>query len=185
MFFSAIRKAREQLKSRKPTIRFDSLKGDDLSAVREMAEMAAEIWHDHYDPIIGGDQVNYMIDRFQSEKAITEQISHGYVYYSVVATERKVGFFAYYPREDALYLSKLYLCRSERGKGYSRAILGYLIDQARQLGLPAIELNVNKYNASSIAVYERLGFVRIRGERIDIGSGYYMDDYVYRLEVGA
>ena len=47
--------------------------------------------------------------------------------------------------------------------------------------MSAIELNVNRFNPS-IAVYEHLGMRRIRAEKNDIGSGYYMDDYVYRLD---
>lgn len=166
-------------------VTFEELKTNDFSAILEMSEMASEIWHDHYDPIIGRAQVDYMIERFLSEGAIVWQLAHGYRYYFVMAAGRKVGFFAYCLREDALYLSKLYLRRSERGKGYSRAILGHLIDRARQSGLPAIELNVNKHNESSIAVYEHLGFRRIRAEKNDIGAGYYMDDYVYWVEVDA
>jgi hypothetical protein len=28
-------------------------------------------------------------------------------------------------------------------------------------------------------IYEKLGFVRVRDEKNDIGHGYYMDDFVY------
>ena len=62
-------------------------------------------------------------------------------------------------------------------------MLDFLREEARREGLSAIELNVNKYNDHSIFVYEKLGFVRIRAEMNDIGSGYYMDDFVYRLEL--
>jgi len=31
-------------------------------------------------------------------------------------------------------------------------------------------------------IYEKLGFKILRSEKNDIGQGYYMDDYVYRLE---
>ena len=94
-----------------------------------------------------------------------------------------MGFFAYYPREGALYLSKIYLYKTERGKGYSRAILDYLKEVEAASSLTAIELNVNKHNDRSIAVYEKLGFTRLREEKLDIGQGFYMDDYVYRLTI--
>ena len=45
-----------------------------------------------------------------------------------------------------------------------------------------IELNVNRFN-DAVRVYEKLGFRRIREEKNDIGHGYYMDDYVYSLEL--
>ena len=35
----------------------------------------------------------------------------------------------------------------------------------------------------TIAFYEKLGFTRLREEKIDIGGGFFMDDYVYRYAV--
>ena len=43
--------------------------------------------------------------------------------------------------------------------------------------LPALRLNVNKYNPT-IDIYEHLGFRIIESEVNDIGKGYVMDDYV-------
>ncbi len=80
-----------------------------------------------------------------------------------------------------MYLSKFYLYSTERGKGFGREILRFLMSVALESGVHAIELNVNKENPT-IAVYEKMGFRRIRAEKNDIGHGYYMDDYVYRLE---
>ena len=48
-------------------------------------------------------------------------------------------------------------------------------------GLSAIELNVNKHNPT-VDIYEHYGFTRIDANLIDIGSGFFIDDYVYRLE---
>lgn len=50
--------------------------------------------------------------------------------------------------------------------------------EANAAGLPAIFLNVNRDNAQVIAIYEHLGFVRVREEKNDIGGGFFMDDYV-------
>ena len=44
------------------------------------------------------------------------------------------------------------------------------------------EFNVNKHNPT-LQIYKSLGFTTIRAEKIDIGGGFYMDDYVERLEV--
>jgi hypothetical protein len=61
-------------------------------------------------------------------------------------------------------------------------MLGLIAGEAEKLGLSAIELNVNKGNESKY-IYEKLGFQRIRAEKNDIGGGFFMDDYVYRLEL--
>lgn len=94
----------------------------------------------------------------------------------------KVGFLAFYPRDNALYLSEFYLYESERGKGYFRQMLEFVISGAKKLNLNGIELNANKKN-SACRAYESLGFKIVRSEKNSIGNGYFMDDYVYRLEL--
>lgn len=150
--------------------------------VETLSRVATQIVREYYDPLLGKAQNDYMLQKFQSVPAITEQLAHGYHYYLVTDGGARLGFLGFYPRGGALYLSKLYLYQEQRGRGYGRRMLDFLRGQADALGLGAIELNVNKYNPS-IAVYERLGFVRIRDEVNDIGEGYVMDDYVYRLEL--
>ena len=157
------------------------LPGDDKE-ISEMSKMATAILRDYYDPIIGKAQNDYMLGLFQSEDAIRDQLSHSYRYYFVRENNTNLGFFAFYPREGALYLSKLYLYKDQRGKGYSWQILEMLKTQAKELDLNRIELNVNKNNPTKY-IYERLGFTVAREEKNDIGNGFYMDDYVYVLEL--
>ena len=160
----------------------DALDGSDDGQIAEMSVLASAIIKKYYDPLLGADQNDYMIDMFQSEHAIREQLSHGYRYFFVRANGEDIGFLAFYPRGDALYLSKWYLRSDMRGRGFARKMLDFLSQEAKALGLCAIELNVNKHNKTT-AVYEKLGFVKIRDEKNDIGHGYYMDDYVYRLSL--
>ncbi len=155
---------------------------DDPAAVARLSRVATEIVREYYDPLLGTAQNDYMLERFQSLPAISAQLAAGYSYYLAADDGRTLGFFGFYPRGEVLYLSKFYLYAQHRGKGHARQILDFLITQAAGLGLHAIELNVNKHNPS-IAVYEHLGFVRVRAECNDIGGGFFMDDYVYRLSL--
>ena len=149
--------------------------------IKEMSEMASAIVREYYDPILGTAQNDYMLEKFQSEAAIRSQIEQGYQYYFVKENHKNLGFLAFYPRGEAMYLSKFYLYKEERQKGYGRKIIDFVIRCAKAAGLSCIELNVNRNN-NTITAYEKLGFKRIRSEKIDIGSGYFMDDHVYRLE---
>lgn len=160
---------------------FIKLTLDDVKGIKEMSAMATAILREHYDPIIGKEQNDYMLDMFQSVEAVTEQLSHGYNYYFAKSDGANAGFLAYYPREGALYLSKLYLYKDQRGKGFSRVMLEFLKEKAKELGLNRIELNVNRNNPS-VKIYEKLGFTVAWEEKNDIGNGFYMDDYVYALE---
>lgn len=161
---------------------FEQLLCSDENKIKEMSEMATEILREHYDPIVGKTQNDYMLKKFQSADAIRGQLEQGYQYYFAHENGTRIGFLAFYPKACCMYLSKLYLYKAERGKGYSRKMLNFVILKAREEGLAAIELNVNKRN-SAVLVYEKLGFSIIRSEKNDIGEGYYMDDYVCRLEL--
>ena len=44
-------------------------------------------------------------------------------------------------------------------------------------GATVLQLNVNRHNTAK-SFYEKLGFAVIKEEDIDIGSGYFMNDYI-------
>ncbi len=143
-----------------------------------VANLANTIWTEHYTPIIGLGQVNYMLDKFQSEKAIQEQLEKGVAYYLMQFQDAFVGYFSFSIREDVLFLSKLYVLKSARGNGIARAALSFIELKAKKLQLAKITLTVNKYNSNSIAAYVKMGFINADSIVQDIGNGYVMDDYV-------
>ena len=152
----------------------------DESLITTLSALAADIWKEHYDSIIGAEQNDYMIEKFQSASAIKEQLSRNISYYLVCDDSNSgIGFISFYPRETELYLSKFYLQKSQRGQGISKQMMDFVKAEARKINAASVTLNVNKHNTLAIAVYEKLGFHKIRDEKIDIGSGWYMDDYVY------
>ncbi|MBP5245294.1 MAG: GNAT family N-acetyltransferase [Clostridia bacterium] len=161
---------------------FVELFANDRKGVFEMSEMATSILREYYDKIVGKAQNDYMLDMFQSESSIKKQIENGYRYFFVRKEGENLGFIAFYPKKDAMYLSKFYLYKKERGKGCAREILNFIAENAKKENLCAIELNVNKMNETRF-IYEHLGFKIIRAEKNDIGNGYFMDDYVYRLDI--
>ena len=163
-------------------IEFKKLKENDLPSINNMSKVATTILRDYYDKIVGVKQNDYMLNKFQSVSSIERQLEDGYQYYFIVSDNVILGFTAFYYKKDYLYLSKLYLYKEHRGKGYLKEILSFLKEKARINNLKMIKLNVNKYNPT-ISIYEAVGFKRIKAECNDIGSGYYMDDYVYCLEI--
>ena len=162
-------------------LNFIALEPDDNEGIKDMSRMATEIVREHFDPIIGTKQNDYMLEMFQTESAIKNQLDKGYNYYFVKADKKVVGFTAFYPRKDVMYLSKFYLYKDERGKGYASKMLEFIKDETKAANLEGIELNVNREN-EVCHIYEHMGFKIIREEKNDIGSGFYMDDYVYRLD---
>lgn len=141
------------------------------------AHIADIVWREHYIPIVGKAQIDYMLEKFQSVKAMQKQISEGYFYYLLWEGEEAVGYFAIQLRDTDLFLSKLYVLSKYRNQGHARSALNYIDEFAADHHSSTISLTVNKNNTGSIQAYERLGFVNVGPIVADIGNGYIMDDY--------
>ena len=146
-------------------------------------DLAKIIWTEHYTPIIGEQQVRYMLDKFQSVASIEQQIEDNVTYQIVLYKNTPIGYFSYYIKEEALFLSKLYVLSSHRGKGIGKIALSFLETETIKLGLKKIQLTVNKYNTNSISAYQKMGFVNIKAIVQDIGAGYVMDDFVLEKKI--
>jgi len=140
--------------------------------------LAKEIWIEHYTSIIGKDQVEYMLDKFQSGAAISDQISmQGFMYFLIEERGEQIGYIGVQPSGSDLFLSKIYVRAAHRGKGFGRKALQFVEALAGRLHLTKISLTVNKNNIETIKAYEKMGF-KNRGPIVqEIGNGFLMDDF--------
>jgi ribosomal protein S18 acetylase RimI-like enzyme len=145
--------------------------------VEVVVTLARAIWREHYVPIIGGEQVDYMLRTFQGPSAIAEQRAAGSVYVLLLQDDAPAGYAAVAPAEAGLLLSKLYVKRTYRGRGLGKRLLAFAEAACRDHGFHCLWLTVNKHNAASIAWYERRGFTNVGSLVTDIGGGFVMDDY--------
>ncbi len=144
--------------------------------VQRVAALAKEIWTEHYTPIIGAQQVAYMLEHLQSEQAISQQIKEGYFYYLMEVDGVAAGYASIKPEGDTMFLSKIYIHQNFRRQKIAARTLSYLEETAREHGCRSMYLTVNKNNSGSIAAYNRLGFQKVRTQKADIGGGFFMDD---------
>lgn len=147
--------------------------------IAHVARLAQTIWLEHYMPLIGRAQVDYMLVKFQNQNAIAQQIADRYDYYLALQNAEPVGYFAVVLdcSSNSLMLSKLYVERSVRSQGVGRVMLAAAEELARQQSLRIIWLTVNKGNQTSITWYTHMGFKNARPIVQDIGGGLIMDDY--------
>lgn len=150
----------------------------DIIAVQKLAH---EIWNEYYPPIIGQDQVTYMLDTFQTAKAILEQIQEGYHYFLLKKEVTCIGYMAVQKQDSSVFLSKFYIQKDDRKKGYAKEALHFLQDYAKKEALHSISLTVNIHNRTAISAYERLGFIKTGTLVQDIGNGFKMDDFSFEL----
>lgn len=155
-----------------------------MELIYSVTAVADDIWHQHFTPIIGEEQVDYMLEKFLSPDALEEQIRSGYEYFLFSYEYTFAGFAGICAKEGSLFLSKLYVHEEFRGKGISSYMLKQFIETCKERSLDKIWLTCNRYNTTTLDIYKHMGFEIIREEVTDIGNGFVMDDYVleYRIQ---
>lgn len=153
---------------------------DDVLLIQRIAYAT---WPDTFGRILSSDQINYMLGLMYNSEELSRQINaHQFRYYLISSDAGFVAIEFHHQNTTATKIHKLYLLPAHQGKGWGRKVIEEIGIIARAQGDEALILNVNKQNPAT-GFYEKCGFVRWKSEVIDIGQGYVMDDYVYRLEL--
>ena len=144
--------------------------------------MATEISREHFAPITGVAQVDYMMDKFLNIDTVLNEIERdGYIFEFVLCDGVRAGYLAAVNEGERTFLSKLYLYREYRGRGLASAMLKRVKEIAE--GSSSVYLTVNKGNDDTIAIYRKWGFEIIDSVVTDIGGGFVMDDYIMSLDL--
>ena len=150
-----------------------------ISDIPKLAKLTNYIWHEYWTCILTNEQIDYMVEKFQSEKAILNQYKHEkYSYYFINENGKDIGYFGLSDKKDYLFLSKLYISKEYRHKGIGTKSFEKIKEIAKAKGYKAIRLTVNKHNTNTINAYNQWGFKTIDAVVTDIGNGFVMDDYI-------
>ncbi len=153
---------------------------DDIPAIQQIVQIT---WPDTYLKIIGQQQLDYMLQLFYSTEALMKQMEEGHLFL-VAKQGHKILAFAAYNQEDekTWKLQKLYALPDTQGRGIGSMLIDYIINDLKHRNTTRLKLNVNRHNSAKI-FYEKLGFKVVLEEDIDIGNGYFMNDYVMQKNV--
>lgn len=144
--------------------------------IEELASLASSIWHEYWTCLLSPEQIDYMVENFQSAHAMKNQIENeNYTYYFIIQNGQKAGYFGISDKKDYLFLSKLYIKKDFRHKGIGTQAFEEI---KRLANGKKVQLTVNKQNINSINAYKKWGFKTIDAVVTDIGSGFVMDDYI-------
>ncbi|MCG8545722.1 MAG: GNAT family N-acetyltransferase [Alphaproteobacteria bacterium] len=139
---------------------------DDLAAVTACARAAYEM----YVPRIGKEPAPMVAD-------FSAQIASGKVY--VVLVEGSVeGYAVFYPEGDHLHLENIAVFPHNRGRGLGGRLIAFVEDEARRLGLAAVELYTNEKMTENLRMYPKLGYAET-GRRREAG----FDRVYFRKEI--
>ena len=146
--------------------------------INALVSLAHEIWSDHFTSMFDSKTLTQVIEGVQSKKAILSQIEGGYHYFFIILHNKRIGYFAYKidQSENELFLSKLYICSNQRGKGAGRKVLNHLENLCLDAGIGKIALTVYPKNTDSISIYEKWGFSNLGLIQRQLGNGLVFDD---------
>lgn len=162
-----------------------SIRPGDLEDINTIGFLAQQIWPDTYRNILSPEQMQYMMNLFYSPASLRGQMVEEHHQFLIVEQEEEAIGFASWSAitEPGIFkLHKIYVLPGRQGKGLGRALLQFIFDAIRPEGATSLRLNVNRHNTAR-QFYERMGFAVIREEDIDIGKGYFMNDYVMEIPV--
>ncbi len=147
--------------------------------------LAHRTWPHTFKDILSSEQISYMLEWMYSIPAIKEQVEvkrHQYIL--VKSGDEYFGYAAYelnYNQTGSAKLHKIYVLPESQGTGAGKALMDEVINRFRKADNKSLLLNVNRDNPA-IGFYEHKGFKIIKTEDIDIGNGYYMNDFVMELK---
>lgn len=152
--------------------------------IKVLADTANIIWHEAFINIITLEQIEYMIEKFQSFNALSEAINkNNYKYYLIKSDNVVMGYTGLHEENGKLFLSKLYILKEYRGKQVSSKTFEFIESFAKERKLKSVWLTVNRNNSHAIEVYKHKGFVITRTQVADIGNGFVMDDYIFEKTI--
>jgi ribosomal protein S18 acetylase RimI-like enzyme len=154
----------------------------DLPVIEDIATVT---WQPTYVPLIGQEQVDYMLKNMYNRGVLLEQLSKGHVFIIARSGMKDVGFAGYsiVDHDGRGYkLHKLYVLPDAHGTGVGKLLINEVVDQIRAAGGKSLSLNVNRNNKAK-AFYEKAGFKIKETTDLDIGNGFFMNDYVMEMPI--
>lgn len=143
--------------------------------------IACNTWPTAYGTILSKSQLEYMLQKMYSIEELERQLSGDSFFYIAESVEQNaIGFAAFSLRDQdtgTYHLHKLYVLPAFQKHHCGKILLEQVIKTVQEMKGQRLSLNVNRYNKARF-FYEKMGFNIIREEDIDIGSGYFMNDFV-------
>ena len=157
-------------------------KEDDIPVIQEIARIT---WGPTYVDLIGQEQVDYMLEKIYSKGVLLEDMMKGATFLLAELNGKCVAFASYsiIDHENCIYkLHKIYVLPEAHGQGVGKFLMNEVVNKSRSAGGKSLELNVNRKNKAK-DFYERAGFTIKETVDIEIGNGFYMNDYIMSFKL--
>ena len=152
----------------------------DPAALEIVRRIADDVWPKTFREILSPEQIVYMMKMMYAPEVMEKELVSGIHFRAAFVEGTAAGYtsWAPYAIPGTAKLHKVYLLQEFQGRGIGSAMLADAAEQARKAGFTRLRLNVNKHNARARRAYFRNGFIDVEAVKIDIGHGFFMDDFV-------
>lgn len=148
--------------------------------------IAYRTWPETFESILTPDQIMYMLEQMYSIESLKDQTQNkGHQFIVVKIGPDYYGFSSIEPNYSAqsqTKIHKIYVLPEAQGKGIGKALFAEITKRALQAGNQKLLLNVNRNNKAT-HFYQGMGFSIVDTEDIDIGNGYFMNDFVMEKSI--
>lgn len=170
--------------SKKINRKIDFVQVTNPDHVTKVVDLADEIWRECYKDLLSHDQIEYMVDGYQSGNTVTKRmINEGFDYYLLNNGNNVIGFISVMKDEDTLAISNVYLLKDYRDKGYIDLLIKKISKKCIGTSISKVEITVNKLNKEVIEIFNKYEFVKKDSYIQDIGDGYTIDNYILEKKI--
>lgn len=154
---------------------------DDITAIQQVVQAA---WPVAFGEILAPAFIAHELRRVYSDEPLNTLMTEGERFLMAESGHKVLGFASYRITEDgdgpSGKLEKLYLMPELKGKGHGKALVSAVIELTSEAGCRELLLCVNRANPS-VRFYQRMGFTILREEDVEVGPGFFRNDYLMRL----
>ncbi len=144
-------------------------------------QLAHQVWYITYGPLQPKEKVDYLYQLMYSTSALTEQMTIKGHHFLLAQDE--TGYLGYASFEincknqGKTKIHKIYVMPNAQGKGVGKELMNSISASATKNQNQILSLNVYRNNPA-IQFYQKIGFTKAGEEKIDVGNGFVMDDFV-------
>ncbi|MDR0842871.1 MAG: GNAT family N-acetyltransferase, partial [Acidobacteriota bacterium] len=149
--------------------------------------LASRVFPDTYREVLSPEQLDFMLDWMYSPANLRKQMDEGHVYLLLSKNGEDCGYASVERQGPNLFhLQKIYVLPEFQGQQAGRFLFEEVVKHLRteHPASPCVmELNVNRQNPA-VRFYQRMGMRIDRQGDFPIGRGFYMNDYIMKMELG-
>jgi len=148
---------------------------------KSIAKLARVIWQNAYVGIITEQQIDYMLNERYDVARLLDELKMNDLWWDKAVLDGKIiAFASTFITENPveMKLDKLYVDPQKQRCGLGEKMISHVSERALRYGCKILILAVNKQNSQAIAAYKKYGFNVREAVCIDIGGGFFMNDFI-------